>query len=74
MSKPDDTIVTYRASELWEMRRQFLQAGANAELERIIKAVTNASTQIADLYWYRDAGRPEEAFEFLLSAIKGENK
>jgi hypothetical protein len=47
---------------------------AQTERERIIKAVTNASTQIADLYWYRDAGRPEEAFEFLLSVIKGENK
>jgi len=44
----------------------------NAEGKRIIKAVTNASTQIADLYWYRDAGRPEEAFQFLLSVIKGE--
>jgi hypothetical protein len=42
--------------------------------ERIIKAVTNASAQIADLYWYRAAGMPEKAFEFLLSVIKGENK
>lgn len=48
-----------------------LIAGVIAERERIIKAVINNSTHIADLY---KVGLVDLAEELLLALIKGENK